>query len=54
MAQKDPLLGVLTIFKQAQDFRDSSSLVSLGRLDSDIQWLAGQSGDFKMVMEKAE
>ena len=43
--------GNICIFYR--DFRNSSSLVSLGQLDSDIQWLAGQSGDFKMTMEKA-
>lgn len=43
--------GNICIFYR--DFRNSSSLVSLGKLDSDIQWLAGQSGDFKMTMEKA-
>ncbi len=43
--------GNICIFYR--DFRNSSSLVSLGQLDSDIQWLAGQSGDFKMTMERA-
>ena len=43
--------GNICIFYR--DFRNSSSLVSLGKLDSDIQWLAGQSGDFKMTMERA-
>ena len=43
--------GNICIFYR--DFRNSSSLVSLGQLNSDIQWLAEQSGDFKMVMEKA-
>ncbi len=44
--------GNLSIFYK--DFRNSNSLVSLGRIDSGMEIILGMTGDFTVTLERAE